>query len=68
LVKGLGPQLGTDLAEPLSERFGGVDPEDAAGVVVPFLASVGYSTASWVLPMPPMPVSPAGRMPTGRRV
>ena len=34
LVDGLGPQPGTDLGESLSERFGGVDPEDAAGVVV----------------------------------
>ena len=34
LVECLGPQLSTDLGEPLSERFGGVDPEDAAGVVV----------------------------------
>ena len=36
LVECLGPKLGPDLGEPLSERFGGVDPEDAAGVVMPF--------------------------------
>ena len=34
LVERLGPKPGTDLGESLGERFGGVDPEDAAGVVV----------------------------------
>ena len=40
MIESLWPQLGADLGEPLSERFGGVDPENAAGVVVPFLAAV----------------------------
>jgi hypothetical protein len=34
LFDGIGPQSSTDVGESLSERFGGVDPEDAAGVVV----------------------------------
>ena len=33
LADGLGPQPGPDLGESLGERLGGVDPEDAAGVV-----------------------------------
>ena len=33
LVDGLGPQPGTDLGESLVERLGGVDPEDAVGIV-----------------------------------
>jgi hypothetical protein len=40
LLESLAPRPGTDLGKSLSERFGGVDPEDAAGVVGPVAVDV----------------------------
>ena len=40
LAPDLGPQPGPDLGQALGQRLGGVDPEDAAGVVLPVAVDV----------------------------